>query len=240
MLKRPMQLKIEWLLSLPNVTPALLVRLVGLKGESAVSEWKRTGRVAKAHLRRFAEISGTTTDWWLDDSAPIPPTDEWTTGGTVGGVRLLERATQQEGDVQIPVLDVIGSMGAGRDQPEYDTIAGDFPVTRDWLARNLPKISSPSNLAIITAYGGSMEPTFKSGDILVVDRGATDVVIDTVYVLALRGELYIKRLTRHPISRNWIMSSDNKLIDPIEIRPSEMGLFQVLGRVVWAWNGKSL
>lgn len=73
----PMRRKIEWALTQPGVTPARLVELTGVKGVSAISEWKRTGRVAKKHIPTLAAVTGTQERWWLTDAAPVPPTPEW-------------------------------------------------------------------------------------------------------------------------------------------------------------------
>ncbi len=73
----PMRQKIEWALAQPGVTPARLVELTGVKGVSAISEWKRTGRVAKKHIPTLAAVTGTQERWWLTEAAPMPPTAEW-------------------------------------------------------------------------------------------------------------------------------------------------------------------
>lgn len=80
MLQSAMQKKIAWMLSLDGITPALLVQLTGVGGPTSVSEWKRTGRVAKPHLPVFARLTKTLPEYWLDDMAPIPPTPEWMAG----------------------------------------------------------------------------------------------------------------------------------------------------------------
>ena len=142
--------------------------------------------------------------------------------------------------IGIPRFDVNGSMGLGHLQPDRDTIVGVLPLNRNWATEHLRGVTNLSNLALITGMGDSMEPTFSDGDLLLVDRGVTDVKVDTVYVLSMNDELYNNRLQRDPLTGGLRMLSDNKLNDPITIGTADMEKFQVLGRVVWAWNGRKL
>lgn len=79
MLKRGNHLirKIDWALQQEGITPEELRRLTGVKSKSAVSEWRRTGRIAKGHLPLLATRTGTTERWWLSENAPVPPSGEW-------------------------------------------------------------------------------------------------------------------------------------------------------------------
>jgi phage repressor protein C with HTH and peptisase S24 domain len=141
--------------------------------------------------------------------------------------------------VDIPRLSLAGSMGSGLAQPEdHVDVIERIRVSTGWLRRNI-NASSPANLAVITGYGDSMEGTFSDGDLLLVDRGITEIKIDAVYVLSLKGELYIKRLQRRP-DGVLLMLSDNEKYKPYEIRNGDLEQFQVLGRVLLAWNAKRL
>ena len=138
----------------------------------------------------------------------------------------------------VPVLDVSASMGRGFLQPENDAIITRMTVTAAWIRRNV-NVSRPECLALISAYGDSMEGTFNDGDLLLVDRCVNDIKIDAVYVLALNDELYIKRLQRRP-DGSVLMISDNKKYEPYLIQNGEREKFQVLGRVLLAWNARKL
>ncbi|WKZ84195.1 helix-turn-helix domain-containing protein [Ralstonia pickettii] len=154
----------------------------------------------------------------------------------------LEEYESQRADgnlVSVPRFDVRGSMGAGFPMPEHDHVIERIQVTAAWVRDALPSITSPRNLALMPAFGDSMEGTFSDGDMLWVDRGVTEVKIDAVYVLALRDELYVKRLQRRP-DGSVLMISDNKAYEPYLIQNGEREKFQVLGRVVFAWRGKRL
>lgn len=141
--------------------------------------------------------------------------------------------------INVSVLDASASMGTGKAQPENDTVVGSIQLNPAWVKQRLPSISSPSNLAVLTAYGDSMEPTFCDGDMLLVDRGVLDVKLDAVYVLAFNHELFIKRIQRR-MNGDVVIKSDNQLYDPHVVENGDRELLQVLGRVVWAWNGRKL
>lgn len=137
--------------------------------------------------------------------------------------------------VEIPRFEVQGSMGPGIPLPDMETIVSGIRVSAAWVRTELHNVSSPSNLAIITGYGDSMEGTFRDGAQLIVDRGVKDVKVDAIYVLSLNDELYIKRLQRRP-DGSILMISDNTKYPPYVIENGERSKFAVLGRVVGAWN----
>lgn len=141
--------------------------------------------------------------------------------------------------IDVPRFEARGSMGNGFPIPDHDRVIEHIQVTKTWVRDVLPSVTSPSNLALMPAFGDSMESTFSDGDLLWVDRGVSEVKIDAVYVLALRDELYIKRLQRRP-DGSVLMISDNKAYEPYLIQNGEREKFRVLGRVVFAWRGKKL
>lgn len=142
--------------------------------------------------------------------------------------------------VVVPMFDARGSMGPGALRPEHDTVIGGMQLSEKWVSRNLAGVSSLANLAVISAIGDSMAPTFSDGDILIVDRGVFDLKTDSVYVLARGDELFIKRVRRKIGSQGVVIKSDNPVHGEEEIQNPEAAGLQILGRVVWAWNGKRL
>ncbi|MDX1489709.1 MAG: S24 family peptidase [Pseudohongiellaceae bacterium] len=144
-----------------------------------------------------------------------------------------------EGVVSIPRLNVSASMGSGAlYQEDHIDVIENMSVNLEYLRRTV-SFSKTSNLAIITAYGDSMEGTFSDGDLLLVDRGVNDIKLDAVYVLSLADELYIKRIQRRP-DGTFLMLSDNSKYPPYEIRNGEAEKFEVLARVLLAWNARRL
>lgn len=146
------------------------------------------------------------------------------------------RAPVRPSMIDIPYLDTAGSMGRGIERKESDNVIQRLTIERAYL-KSLVSFSLAENLALITGYGDSMKPTFSDGDIMLVDRGVTEVKIDAVYVLAKNDEIFIKRLQRRS-DGSFLMISDNKAYEPEAI--TDMDRFEVLGRVIYVWAGSKL
>ena len=82
-----------------------------------------------------------------------------------------------------------------------------------------------------------MEPTFRNGDLIVVDRQDRDLKRDGVFCVIVDGAQYVKRVQRIPGAV--LFNSDNSLYRPFEIPLKEVEFrLQVLGRVVNSMNLK--
>ncbi|MFG5779898.1 XRE family transcriptional regulator [Comamonas sp. J-3] len=140
--------------------------------------------------------------------------------------------------VHIPLLANAGSMGPGTDVEHDDVMVGSLAISPDWLDKRI-RPSSHDALRFIHAYGDSMYPTFEDGDILLVDTGRRDPsMADGVYVLGTGKRLFIKRVTER-FDGSRIVSSDNKNVPLVQELNGDSEI-DVLGRVVWVWNGRKL
>ena len=140
--------------------------------------------------------------------------------------------------VHVPLLANAGSMGPGTDIEHDDVLVGSIALSPDWLDKRIRPTSFDA-LRFIHAHGDSMSPTFEDGDILLVDTGRRDPsCADGVYVLSTSKRLFIKRVTeRFDGSRQ--VSSDNKNVTLVQELNGDHEI-NVLGRVVWVWNGRKL
>ena len=140
--------------------------------------------------------------------------------------------------VHVPLLANAGSMGPGTDVMHDDVLVGQIALSEQWVARRL----QPTNLnalRFIHAYGDSMSPTFEDGDILLVDTGIRDPkIIDGVYVMAANDRVYIKRV-RQRMDGVVEISSDNATVKTVDVLNGDHRI-DILGRVVWCWNGRKL
>lgn len=140
--------------------------------------------------------------------------------------------------IRIPLLANCGSMGQGNDVLDADYVVGDLALSSHWINQHI-RPGNIRELKFIHAHGESMAPTFSDGDVLLVDVGSRDPSsIEGVYVLEVRGQLYIKRV-RIRMDGAMEVSSDNVNIKTVDVLNGDHQL-RVLGRVVWAWNGKKL
>lgn len=155
------------------------------------------------------------------------------------GIVAMEGGRYQQEVVTIPIFQVQASMGVGLPMPDQDTVIDSIRVPQAWVRDNLPHITSPKNLKVITGYGDSMEDTFSPGDPLIIDTGVRDIKIDAIYMFALHSELYIKRVQRLPGGGLKVIS-DNKKYDAVTLTDGDREALRVLGRVVYRWSGKKL
>lgn len=90
----------------------------------------------------------------------------------------------------------------------------------------------PQHLHIVTAYGDSMHPTIKDGDLLLVDTSQKCINVDGLYVFRFQKNLVIKRVQIRPNA--YLLISDNKdLYQPFEATQNELN---VIGRVRLTMN----
>lgn len=151
----------------------------------------------------------------------------------------VKLGTEKKDVVEVPVLDVTGSMGPGAARPDHDDVITGMTMSKQWLRMNTQATSFQA-LGIIIGKGDSMEPTFYDGSILLVDTAVRKIDLEAVYVLSRDRELFIKRVQRI-ISGGLEIISDNKeryQTQRIE-NPAKAGL-TVNGRVLIAWNGRKL
>lgn len=139
--------------------------------------------------------------------------------------------------IRIPLMQASASMGDGEDQSHEDVVVGALHLAPEWV-RQIRKLTAASNLRFIHGYGDSMEPTYSAGDILLVDTGVKEARIDGVYVLEAQKRLFIKRVTQDMDGR-YEITSDNPKVKTVSLLDGHAAI-NVLGRVVYAWNGKSL
>lgn len=148
----------------------------------------------------------------------------------------LQPADHGQG-VRVPLLANAASMGLGSTLFDEDVIEGELTLTPTFVADRL-RPARPEALRFIHAYGDSMEPTFSSGDILLVDAGARDASIDGIYVLEAHGRLFVKRV-RQRMDGSFEISSDNPAHKTVDTLNGDHQV-AVKGRVIWAWNGRKL
>ena len=138
----------------------------------------------------------------------------------------------------IPLLENAASMGAGCDELSCDVFAGKLPVAVSWATQHV-RPASFGALRFIHGVGDSMEPTFKDGDILLVDTTQRDPgIAGGIYVMRADGQLFIKRV-RLNIDKRLEISSDNPGFKTVDVLTGSHEV-EFIGRVIWVWNGKKV
>ena len=131
--------------------------------------------------------------------------------------------------------------GNGNVTPSHEYIVGSISVATEWVRRRLPPITSLGALRVIEAYGDSMEPKIKSGDLLVIDTGIRRADVSGLYIIGRNNtpelELMVKRL-QLAHDGGLIILSDNPAYQPERLTHEEAAQVSILGKVVWIWAGR--
>lgn len=128
----------------------------------------------------------------------------------------------------IPRLDVEAAAGTGALSVSEDAISF-LAFDTEWLRR---RGINPKFAHVLTARGDSMEPTIRSGDVLLVDVSIDKVEDNGIYIVRVGGMLLLKRI--HVKRGGLRLISDNKdLYDPEDIPADEAADLFVAGRVMW-------
>ena len=131
--------------------------------------------------------------------------------------------------VLVPRYDISVSAGAGT-LADREHVIDHLAFRRDWVQRTLGL--DPTSLALVTATGDSMEPTIRTGDLLLVHTGVDRFLDDAIYVVALGERLLVKRVQCF-FNGVVIVKSDNPAYVEQPLSADEAEQAHVAGRVVW-------
>ena len=224
-----------------GMTEQQLADQVGVT-RAAVQQWEREGGTAPRRSKQ-QDVANALEISLAELLGAAPPAGEIAaTHGEMlpSAAPVVMAPTPAPGElvVRVPLLANAGSMGKGTDVQHDDILVGQIDLSEQWVAQRI-KPSSPSALRFVHAYGDSMSPTFEDGDVLLVDTGMRDPRhIDGVYVMAANDRMYIKRV-RQRMDGSVEISSDNATVKTVDVLNGGQAI-DVLGRVVWCWNGRKL
>ncbi|MFC5475810.1 S24 family peptidase [Paraherbaspirillum soli] len=219
--------KAERLARTAHVSAAYISQLKNCAPESSTGKVKNMGD----DVARRIEIALGEPIGWMDTSHKHTAQQE----------RAVYPADNNLDETTLVVSNAAIPMGLNFSRPESTHIVETMNVTRAWVRGNLTALTGTENLAILSASGDSMAPTFNDGDLLLVDRGVREIHLDAIYVISRNNELFIKRVRQRLQDGAIIIKSDNPLYGPDDIvEHAERDQLVVLGRVVWAWNARKL
>ncbi|MBB6579625.1 phage repressor protein C with HTH and peptisase S24 domain [Comamonas odontotermitis] len=222
-----------------NLTQAELARRCGVKPPS-VSGWLsgKSKFLRGENLLSAARALGVNQQWLATGQGSMLSPEASSGVNAISVPSLSPAPLPGEAVIHIPLLANSASMGPGTDIEHDDVIMGALPISPEWLDKRIRPTSFDA-LRFIHAYGDSMSPTFEDGDILLVDTGRRDPsMADGVYVLGTSKRLFIKRVSER-FDGTRVVSSDNKNVPLVQELNGDNEI-DVLGRVVWVWNGRKL
>ena len=129
------------------------------------------------------------------------------------------------GYVYIPVSE--GHISAGAGLIPMTDIEIRLAFREDWVKRK----GDPKKMVLIRVKGDSMEPTFYSGDIVLVDTNKNFVDIEGgIYAITIDNKIMVKRIQVLYNEGKLKIISDNPRYEPIIISPENI---IINGKVIW-------
>jgi len=102
---------------------------------------------------------------------------------------------------------------------------------REWVKKELNAI--PDNLYVYYVRTNAASPAFRSGDIIILDLGAKEIIDNAEYILVRdNGEPMARRLTRL-ISGKIRMSHESPNVPIEEISEDGREGVGIVGRIIW-------
>lgn len=139
------------------------------------------------------------------------------------GISIEKKEDQY--NISVPMTSLKVSAGTGQEWFTGD-LTGEMISIPKRVARRYP---SNSNFAAAEVVGDSMEPTLHSGEPVVFVKDHIEG--DGIYVLSVRGELFVKRLEFNRFLNRIRIISDNVKYPVTEVNPDNDDI-SILGKVV--------
>lgn len=213
--------RLEALLLETGISQSELARRVGV---SQATIWKLTKEPAQGskHTHKIARELGVSSEYLMDE------TDDKSPVGGVSDARLPFRAAVPECDpdlVEIAEIDL--RYGLGGTYVDGPVVESKRAFSRS-LLRHFTH-AAPEHLFWTLGDGDSMEPTIRSGELILIDRSQISPRMgDGIWAFAWGDVGMIKRLRPLPDGTVEI-HSDNQLVRPALAADGEL---HVIGRVV--------
>mgnify|MGYP003977571617 FL=1 len=132
--------------------------------------------------------------------------------------------------VLLPRYNIESSMGSVS-VIHSEQIVDHLAFKASWVSKELG--TDPKYLLLIHSIGDAMEPTFRSGDLLLVDRNKARMKGDGIYLINFNDGLIVKRL-EWMMDGTVVIRGDNTSVSREQkLTYIEMEKLHLLGRVVW-------
>ena len=136
-----------------------------------------------------------------------------------------------EGFVLVPRYNIEASAGGGS-VVHSEQIVDHLAFKEGWVRKELGAL--PDDLVLIHSIGDSMEPTIRSGDLLLVDRNKKSKMKgDGIYLINLDDGLLVKRI-EWLVDGSVVIRGDNAIVSREQkLSSTDLEKLHILGRVVW-------
>ena len=199
-----------------------LGRALGITPQS-VSGARKRGEIPPAWIQACAAQTGVNADWLFFGRGPmrLVEADE-------GELPCAQDARDSE-LVIIPLAEARLSAGTGSMEVSAHQEGG-YAFRSDFLRRK----GNPRRMVLMRVSGDSMVPEIFDNDLVLLDRGQTDITPGRLYAVGFEDAIYIKRIDKLP--GKVILHSVNPAYPPLtlDLRGDNAEQFRVIGRVLWS------
>jgi phage repressor protein C with HTH and peptisase S24 domain len=212
-----------------GMTQMQMAKALGVSSPT-ISYWQRSDRLTLDVATRLCGVLGCS----LSELMGAEPESSG------AGEKIIAVQTElppPEGYIRVAVYDVYGSCGGGCIN-SADLVKGSVDLAA-WFAHSLPGVTALSGLQIVSSSGDSMRPTIETNSLVLIDTNQRSFNADGVFCLRVEDSVFIKRIMRN-LDGSLTLISDNPIYPPAQVSKVEMQQTQILGRVVYVFNGKSL
>lgn len=88
----------------------------------------------------------------------------------------------------------------------------------------------PNNILIMSIRGDAMSPSLKHGDLVLIDKGNTEVRDNALYAITVNEDLLIRRLQHLPGKKIKVIADNKQEVEPFELPLDEL---DVVGKLIW-------
>lgn len=208
--------------ALTVVSDAELARSLGITPQS-VSGARKRGEVPPAWVQTCAAQTGVNAHWLFFGRGPMRLPE-------AGDGELPSIQTDCETDlVSVPLAEARLSAGTGSLEVSSHS-QGSYAFRGDFLRRK----GNPRRMVLMRVSGDSMVPEIFDNDLVLLDRGQTEISPGRLYAVGFEDAIYIKRIDKVP--GKIILHSVNPAYPPVslDLRGDCADQFRVIGRVLWS------
>lgn len=208
--------------ALDAASEAELARALGITPQS-VSGARKRGEVPPAWIRPAPRKQASTPTGFFSAAVPCAcPKQRRRTAQHAG--RLRHRADHRAaGRGRL-------SAGTGSLEVSSNSNEGGYAFRSDFLRRK----GNPRRMVLMRVSGDSMVPEIFDNDLVLLDRGQTEISPGRLYAVGFEDAIYIKRIDKLP--GKIILHSVNPAYPPLslDLRGDCADQFRVIGRVLWS------
>ena len=106
-------------------------------------------------------------------------------------------------------------------------IEGYYSFRKDWLSRK----GTAEKMVLLDIFGNSMEPEFREGDTVLIDKSQKDVLAGAVYAVGIDDTIMVKRVEKHP--KGLVLLSDNTKYESLYLENEDVNRVRIIGKVIW-------